>query len=46
MNNVSKVIQIAEEQVGYLEKASNKDLDDKTKNAGSANWTKYGRDLV
>ena len=46
MNDVSKVIKIAEEQVGYLEKKSNKDLDSKTANAGSGNYTKYGRDLV
>lgn len=40
------VIDIAENQVGYLEKKSNKDLDSKTANAGYNNWTKYGRDLV
>lgn len=41
-----KVLDLAQEEVGYLEKASNKNLDDKTKNAGSNNWTKYARDLV
>ena len=46
MLDVTKVIKIAEEQVGYLEKKSNKDLDSKTANAGSGNYTKYGRDLV
>lgn len=40
------VIDIADSQVGYLEKKSNKDLDSKTANAGYNNWTKYGRDLV
>ena len=40
-----KVLAIAEAEVGYLEKASNKDLDDKTANAGSNNYTKYARDL-
>ena len=30
---------------GYLEKASAKDLDSKTANAGSNNFTKYARDL-
>jgi hypothetical protein len=45
MNNVDKVIKIAKEEVGYLEKKSNKDLDSKTANAGSANYTKYGRDM-
>ncbi len=32
-------------EVGYLEKRSNAQLDDKTANAGSGNWTKYARDL-
>lgn len=40
------VIDTAIAEVGYLEKASNKDLDSKTGNAGRANYTKYGRDLV
>lgn len=44
-NYVDKVIAIAKDEVGYLEKKSNKDLDHKTKNAGSANYTKYGRDM-
>lgn len=41
----SKVISIAEAEVGYLEKASPNNLDDKTANAGSKNYTKYARDL-
>lgn len=41
----SKVIEIAQGEVGYLEKASNKNLDSKTANAGNANYTKYARDL-
>lgn len=45
-NYLYKLLKVAESEVGYLEKASNKDLDDKTKNAGSANYTKYSRDLV
>lgn len=40
-----KVIDIALAEVGYLEKASNANLDDKTANAGSKNYTKYARDL-
>lgn len=40
--NPEKVISVAEGEVGYLEKKSNKDLDSKTKNAGSNNYTKYG----
>lgn len=41
-----KVLEIAENEVGYLEKASNKDLDSKTANAGDKNYTKYARDLL
>lgn len=32
-------------ELGYHEKASNANLDDKTANSGSGNWTKYARDL-
>lgn len=32
-------------EVGYLEKASNEQLDDKTANAGKKNFTKYARDM-
>ena len=45
MNAVDKLISTAEAELGYLEKKSNKDLDNKTANAGSANYTKYNRDL-
>ena len=45
MNTVDKVIKVAEEQVGYLEKASPYDEDSKTGNAGYNNYTKYARDL-
>ena len=41
----SALIKIAEAELGYLEKASNKDLDSKTANAGKKNYTKYARDL-
>ena len=44
-NTVDKVLKIAESEVGYLEKKSNKDLDSKTSNAGYNNYTKYGRDM-
>ena len=44
-NTVSKLIQIALAEEGYLEKASNASLDSDTANAGSANYTKYARDL-
>lgn len=46
MYKVNDVLRVAENEVGYLEKASNSNLDNKTANAGSANFTKYGRDLV
>lgn len=36
-------LKVALSQVGYKEKKSNKDLDSKTKNAGSNNYTKYGK---
>ena len=45
MSNVEKVIKVAEEQVGYMEKASPKDLDSKTANQGYNNYTKYASDL-
>lgn len=40
-----RVISIATAEVGYLEKKSNSQLDDKTANAGYNNYTKYARDL-
>lgn len=45
MANKDKVLEIAAAEIGYLEKGSNAQLDEKTANAGSANWTKYGRDM-
>lgn len=44
-NTVDKVINIAQNEVGYLEKKSNSQLDSKTANAGSANYTKYGKNM-
>ena len=41
---IQAVIGIAEEEIGYLEKRSNSQLDSKTANAGSGNYTKYWRD--
>lgn len=46
MNYASKVIEVAESQVGYLEKASPYDLDSYTGNAGYNNYTKYARDMA
>lgn len=45
MNAIDKLIQIAKNETGYLEKASNSQLDSKTANAGSNNYTKYWRDI-
>jgi GH25 family lysozyme M1 (1,4-beta-N-acetylmuramidase) len=42
---IEKVILIAKNEEGYLEKKSNNQLDNKTANAGSANYTKYWRDI-
>lgn len=44
-NYVSKLLETALNEVGYLEKKSNSKLDSKTANAGYNNWTKYARDL-
>ena len=41
----SKLIKIAEAELGYHEKASNSNLDSKTANSGNNNYQKYGRDL-
>lgn len=43
--NIEKLILIAKNEIGYLEKKSNSQLDDKTANAGSNNYTKYWRDV-
>lgn len=40
-----RVLDIARAEIGYLEKRSNSQLDDKTANAGSNNYTKYWRDV-
>lgn len=39
------VVKTALGEVGYLEKKTNSNLDDKTANAGYNNYTKYARDL-
>lgn len=46
MTTKNKVIDIALKEVGYLEKASNSQLDSMTANAGHGNYTKYSRDLA
>ena len=42
---IQRIINIARLELQYHEKNSNKDLDDKYKNSGSGNFTKYARDL-
>lgn len=42
---IEKVITLAKDEKGYLEKASNSQLNDKYSNAGTNNYTKYGRDM-
>ena len=44
-SQINSILNIASNEVGYLEKNSNSNLDDKTTNAGSGNYTKYWRDL-
>ena len=42
---IEKVLNQARSEIGYHEKASNSQLDDKTANSGTGNWTKYARDI-
>ena len=42
---IQKVIDVALGEVGYLEKASDKDLYSKTGNSGYNNYTKYGKEM-
>ena len=42
---INKLIMIAKNEIGYLEKKNNSQLDSKTANAGSNNYTKYWRDI-
>jgi hypothetical protein len=46
MSSAKEVIALAKQELGYCEKASNYNLDSKTGNAGSNNYTKYARDLA
>ena len=42
MPSAADLIKVAQGEVGYLEKATNANLDSKTANPGRNNWTKYG----
>lgn len=43
---IEALINTAKNEIGYLEKKSNSQLDSKTANAGSNNYTKYWRDIA
>lgn len=45
MREEDKILQIANNEIGYLEKATNSELEDKTANAGEKNYTKYAKDM-
>ena len=45
MSAIEKLLEVATKEVGYLEKKNGNSLNDKTANAGSANYTKYGYDM-
>lgn len=45
MMDPRKVLTVAAREVGYREKETNEQLDDKQANAGDENFTKYARDL-
>ena len=42
-SDITNLLNIGANEKGYLEKASNSKLDDKTVNAGANNYTKYGK---
>lgn len=42
---IEKVLDLARNEIGYHEKASNSQLDDPYANSGGANWTKYAEYL-
>ncbi len=41
MSPVERLLAVCRAEIGYHEKASNRDLDSKTDNSGTANYTKY-----
>lgn len=42
---IEKALEVAAKYVGYKEKATNRDLDSFEGNAGTGNWTRFGRDV-
>lgn len=45
MTPIERLLATAKKEIGYLEKASNSQLDNNAANAGDKNYTKYARDL-
>lgn len=45
MGSLNELISLARSEEGYVEKASNQNLDSKTGNKGTNNYTKYSRDV-
>lgn len=45
MKTINKIITLAEQEIGYIEKKTNSNLDSKLQNVGDGNFTKYARDL-
>lgn len=45
MEPIERLLATARAEIGYIEKKTNAQLDDKTANAGGGNWNKYARDL-
>lgn len=45
MTPVERLIATLRGEIGYIEKATNEQLDEKLANPGKNNWTKYARDL-
>ncbi len=45
MQEIDKILELANQEVGYLEKASRSQLEDKKANAGSKNYTKYAEEM-
>lgn len=41
MNAIDRVLATARSEIGYIEKATNSQLEDKTANPGSNNWNKF-----
>lgn len=45
MTAVEKLLAVAKAEIGYLEKATNSQLNSPTANAGENNWNKFAKDL-